>query len=130
MGFCLTGILNSYAQKPEVILNDKEGWHKISETTVNFKSDKDEILVMGADKFKSLKFKVTQGAIDLQDLEVYYAEGDKEDIQVRTPIKENSESRVIDLKGSERELKKVVFIYRTLKGSSTDKAHVELFGLK
>jgi hypothetical protein len=120
----------AYAQKPAVMVSDKDGWHKISETSVNFKTDRDEIVVMGADKFKALKFKVTQGAIDLQDLEVIYSEGDKEDIQVRTPIAEGGESRVIDLKGYERELKKVVFVYKTLKGSSSDKAHVELYGKK
>lgn len=120
----------AYAQKPALIVSDKDGWMKISEVSVNFKTDKDEIVVLGADKFKSLKFKVTQGAIDLHDLEVYYSDGTKEDIQVRTPIVENQESKVIDLKGKEQELKKVVFVYHTLKDSSSDKAHVELYGLK
>jgi hypothetical protein len=123
-------VTNVYAQKPAVSLDEKAGWHKISETTVGFKTEKDEIVVMGADKFKALKFKVTEGAIDLQDLEVHYSEGDKEDIQVRTPILEGGESRVIDLKGYARDLKKVVFVYRTIKDASKDRAHVELYGLK
>lgn len=119
-----------YAQKPAIITDNKAGWHKISETTVDFQKEKDEILVLGKDRFKSLKFKVTEGAIELYDLEVHYSEGDQEDIQVRTPLAEGAESRVIDLKGKSRELKKVVFIYHTIKGSSKDKAHVELYGLK
>ena len=119
-----------FAQKPAVVVSDKAGWMKISEVSVNFETDKDEIVVLGADRFKSLKFKVTQGAIDLHDLEVYYSDGTKEDIKVRTPIMENAESKVIDLKGSSSELKKVVFVYHTVKGSSSDKAHVELYGMK
>ena len=118
------------AQKPAVMIDKDAGWHKISETTVNFKTETDEIVVLGADRFKAIKFKVTDGAIDLQDLKVYYSEGDVEDVQVRTPIAEGKESRQIDLKGSSRELKKVVFVYRTLKDTSKDKAHVELYGLK
>jgi hypothetical protein len=118
------------AQSPAIVTSDKAGWHKISERTVDFKTDKDEIAVIGADKFKSLKFKVTDGAIDLQSLEVYYSEGDVEKIPVMTPVAEGKESKVIDLKGSERELKKVVFVYRTLKGTTKDKAHVELWGMK
>jgi hypothetical protein len=125
---CVVGTAS--AQKPAVMLNNKAGWHKISETSVNFKKDTDEIVVLGADKFKAIKFKVTQGAIHLLDLKVYYSEGDAEDIQVRMDIAENTESRQIDLKGTTRELKKVVFVYHTVKSSSTDKAHLELYGLK
>ena len=125
---CLYG--TSYSQKPAVILDDKDGWQKISETTVNFDTDKDEIIVMGADKFKSLKFKVTEGAIDLHALEVFYSEGDNEEIKVGTPIMEGTESREIKLGANGRELKKVVFVYSNVKDSKKEKAHVELYGIK
>src|ERR1051325_4691171 len=92
------GYFASFAQKPEVIATDKAGWHKIGETTVDFKKDRDELVVMGADRFASVKFKVTDAPIDLQDLEIYYEAGDKQDVMVRTPIQAGGESRVIDLK--------------------------------
>jgi hypothetical protein len=153
-------------QKPAVMADEKTGWQKIGEATVNFKTDKDNIVVLGKDRFRAIKFKVMDAAIDLQDLEVYYenekgdAKTDKdnkvdvdvkgndkgvdvrsneemkandpnrEDIQVRTPIKAGTESRVIDLKGSSRELKKVVFTYRTLPNAKDEKATVELYGLR
>jgi hypothetical protein len=164
-------IIAAIAQKPAVVLNDKEGWHKIGETTVNFKTDKDNIVVIGADKFRAIKFKVMDAAIDLQDLEVYYenekgnnstdkkettaatnADGSTttvttttktnqsdnsakspanyESIQVRTPITAGMESRVIELKGGERELKRVVFTYKTMPNEKNEKAVVELWGLK
>ena len=127
----ILGFSAAYAQKPAIMVSEKDGWHKISETTVNFNNDKDEIIIMGADKFKALKFKVTDGAINLIDLEVYYSEGDKEDIKVNSPVAEGKESRVIDLKGNDRDLKKVVFVYGNLKDDAKkDKAHVELYGLK
>ena len=31
------------AQKPAVVVSDKTGWHKIGETTVDFKKEKDEV---------------------------------------------------------------------------------------
>ena len=172
--------------QPTVVASDKAGWHKIGETTVNFKTEKDNIVILGKDRFKAIKFKVKDAAIDLQDLEVYYekepAKNDKdakvdvdmhgenkgvdinnndkaakvdvdmqgkdkgvdvkskdemkandpnrEDIQVRTPVKAGQESRVIDLKGTSKELKKVTFTYRTLPNSKDEKATVELYGLK
>lgn len=118
------------AQEPAVIMSDKTGWHKIGETTVDFKNDRDEIAVMGADRFAAIRFKVTDATIDLRDLEVYYESGDKQDIQVRTPVVKGAESRVIDLNGGERSLKKIVFLYKTIPNQKEEKAHVEIWGLK
>ena len=130
----LLAITGSYgialAQSPAVIVSDKTGWHKIGERTVDFSKDRDEILVMGADKFASIKFKVTDAAIDLIDLEVYYETGDKQDVKVNMPIKLAGESRIIDLNGGERSLKKIVFVYKTLANSKDKMAHVEIWGLK
>ena len=118
------------AQQPAVITSDKTGWHKIGETTVNFQKEKDEILVVGADRFAAIKFKVTDAPIDLKDLEVYYESGDKQDVKINMPIKMAGESRVIDLNGGERNLKKIVFVYKTLPNRKDEKAHVEIWGLK
>jgi hypothetical protein len=118
------------AQTPSVMVSDKKGWHKISERTVDFVKDRDEVLVVGADRFSAIKFMVTGAPIDLQDLEVYYESGDKQDIQVRTPVLSGKESRVIQLNGGERSLKKIVFIYKTLPNRKDKNAHVEIWGLK
>jgi hypothetical protein len=118
------------AQQPAVVANDKTGWHKIGETTVDFKNDRDVVSVMGADRFAAIRFKVTDASLDLKDLEVYYESGDKQDIQVRTPITKGAESRVIDLNGGERSLQKIVFVYSTVPNQKEEKAHVEIWGLK
>lgn len=117
-------------KKPAVVLSDKAGWHKIGETVANFKSDRDELIVMGADKFKAIKIKVTDAPIHISNLEVYYESGDKENIVLKSDFKAGGESRVVDLKGNGRDLKKVVFVYNTVANAKSDKAHVELYGLK
>jgi hypothetical protein len=118
------------AQQPTVITSDKSGWHKIAETTVDFKKDRDEVVVMGADRFASIQFKVEDAPIDLISLEVYYETGDKQDIAVHSPIKVHGVSRVIDLNGGERNLKKIVFVYKTMTNNKDEKAHVEIWGMK
>jgi hypothetical protein len=118
------------AQVPKVITSDKTGWHKIGETTVDFKRDKDEVAILGADKFAAIKFKVDDESINLIDLEVYYESGDTQKININLPLKAPGESRQIDLNGGERSLKKVVFVYKTLPNYQNKKAHVELWGLK
>ncbi|MGV3629795.1 MAG: hypothetical protein ACO1O6_01240 [Bacteroidota bacterium] len=120
----------AYAQTPKVVVSDKTGWHKIGEVTVNFERDRDEVLVMGADKFAQIQFKVTEAPVDLQQMVVYYENGDKQPISIRQSVKAPGESRVIDLNGGERTIKKIVFEYKTLPNRKDEKAHVEIWGLK
>ncbi len=120
------------AQKPAVVANDKTGWHKIGETTVDFEKDVDEVAVLLADRFAMLKFKVTEAPIELLDLDVYYEEGDMQNIKIGYAIKEaGSESKPIDLKGgAERNLKKITFRYKSIENRSDKKARVEIWGKK
>ncbi len=115
---------------PAVMMSDKTGWHKIGERNVDFKTDRDDIPVVGADRFSAIKFLVTDASVELLDLEVYYESGDKQDIKLADKIMAGKESRVIDLDGYERNLKKVVFVYRTFANKADEKAHIELWGLK
>ncbi len=124
------GNISAFAQKPEVIISDKTGWHRIGKTTVNFKKEKEEILIMGSNRFASIKFKVLDAPIDLISLEVHYASGDKQDININAPIKAPGESRIIDLNGGERTLQKIIFVYRTLPNHKDIRAHIEIWGLK
>jgi len=120
----------AYAQKPAVVTDKTAGWQKIGETKVNFDTDRDEIIVMGADHFKAIKLKVTDAAVNIMDVEVFYEKGDKEDISVRSEIKAGGETRSMDLKGADRSIKKVVYVYKTVPNSANDKAVVELWGMK
>jgi len=112
------------------MVSSKPGWHKIGSVTADFKVEKDAIEVLGADRFKAIKLKVTDAPIQIYDLEVYYEAGDVENIQVRQDLKRGEETKVLDLKGYDRELKKVVFIYKTVANTKENKATVELYGLK
>ncbi len=121
---------SAMAQNPKVVVSDKKGWHKIGETTVDFAKDRDEVSVIGADKFAALIFKVTDAPIDLIDIEVFYESGDNQKVSVNFPIKAPGQSKEIDLNGGERSIKKIVFVYKTLPNRKDVKAHVEIWGLK
>ena len=45
---------SAFAQKAAVETSNKPGWYKIAETTADLKMDKDEVVVLGKDHFKSL----------------------------------------------------------------------------
>ena len=128
LAITLSGIAN--AQKTAIMLNDKTGWHRIGETTVDFQKDKDEVRVLVADRFASIKFLVEDAPIYLTSMEVFYESGDTQKMDINMPIKLKGESRILDLNGGERNLKKIVFVYKTLPNRKDKKAHVEIWGLK
>ncbi len=125
----LVGV-NSYAQKPAVVISDKPGWHKIGEITADFDMDTESISVLGADEFTAIKLKATDAPINIERLQVFYESGDMEEINVRSQINENAETSVINLKHPEGDIKKVTFTYKTAPNSKDEKAEIELYGLK
>jgi hypothetical protein len=120
------------AQQPAIVVSDKPGWHKIAETTVDFKRESDDVDVMLADKFASLKFKVTDAPIELLDLDVLYEDGTKQNIRIGYSIKKAGDmSDEIAVKGGEeKKIDRILFRYRTLPNRKDDKAHVEIWGKK
>jgi len=126
---CVT-LIAAMAQEPAIMFSNKPGWHKIGEVKADFKMENESIAVMGADKFKSILLKVTDAPINIANVEVIYESGEKENFDVKKEMQANSETRVIDLKSPNQEIKKVTFTYKTMPNSKADKAHVELYGLK
>jgi len=119
------------AQKPAIVASDKTGWHKIGETTASFDKESDEVDVLLADRFATLKFIVTDAPIELVDLDVIFEDGVKQNITIGSKIKKAGESSPeIDLKGVEKAIDRIVFRYRTLPNQKEKKAHVEIWGRK
>ena len=65
------GFIRMFAQQPGIVISDKPGWHNIGETVVDFQREKDEISVLGADRFTFVKIKVKDAPIDLISLKWY-----------------------------------------------------------
>jgi hypothetical protein len=124
------GLTVAQAQKPVIVISDKAGWQKLGATTVNFEKDYDEVLVIGANRFASLKFMVKYAPVHFISMEVFFVGNTKETIQLNDVVKDEGEGKTIHLKGGERNIKKVVFIYKTLPNRTDKKAHVVLWGFK
>jgi hypothetical protein len=118
------------AQKPEVITKNKPGWNKIGDAKVDFSTDKDKFVLLGKDQFKALKIKVKDAPVHIENMQVEFEGGVTEDISLASELKTGGESREIDLKNKDKEIKNVTFVYRTVTGSGTKKSEVELWGLK
>ncbi|NND62344.1 MAG: DUF2541 family protein [Flavobacteriaceae bacterium] len=103
-------------------------WEKLGSKNVNYKLDRDVIAVGLQDGlFTKLKLAVTGGSLNMHKMWVHYANGTKQEIELRHNFSRRSTSRVIDLKGNKRIITKVTFIYDT-KNFSGKKAKIHLFG--
>lgn len=119
-----------HAQQPAVVTKRGAGWHKIGDAKVDFKSDRDKFIVIGADRFKSVKIKVIDAPVRIENMEIQYEGGRKENVYFRTALKPGRESKVIALKNHSAELKNVTFVYHTIPNSGADRATIELWGRK
>ena len=118
----LIGFSTLYALAPQ--------WKKLGTKKVNFKTEKD-VIVVGADEgvFKSVKLVVKKSGIHIKDMKIHFMNGDVMDVQVRKIIPAGGETRAIDLPGNNRALEKVTFWYESTK-KNDKRATVILFGIK
>ncbi|MBK8877480.1 MAG: hypothetical protein IPN74_02690 [Haliscomenobacter sp.] len=78
-------------------------------------------------RFTALKFRVEKGGINMHKVAIHYGNGDVQEIETRNDIPAGGESRLINLPGNRRVIRKVVFWYDT-KNYAGQKATVELWG--
>ncbi len=106
----------------------KKEWVKLGSKKVDYRLDRDVILVGPQDGlFTKLKLVVTNGSLNMHKMKVHYANGTSQTIELRHNFSRRSSSRVIDLKGNKRVIKKITFIYDS-KNVSRRKAKLHVFG--
>lgn len=106
------------------------GWRFIADKTVAFGVDHDVIVTGNTnDDFRKLKLRVTDGPLKMYDMKVYFDNGDVQDVSIRFHIPQGGESRVIDLDGGLRHIKRIEFWYET-KGFRKGRSRVAVWGYK
>ena len=104
-------------------------WELLGAKKINKSYDRDVISVTATEgTFNALRFKVMYRPVTIYDMKVHYGNGMVEDIKVRYHVQAGGESRIINLRGRDRVIKKVVFRYET-KTLSGRRAEIRLFGL-
>lgn len=105
------------------------GWRVLGSRTVDRQGDRDEIAVTATrGDFRGIKLGVTGAAIEFREVHVIYGNGQPDKLDVRQTIPPGGETRVVDLQGNGRVIRKIVFWYRT-EGLGKQRAVVTAFGL-
>lgn len=105
-------------------------WQQLGFTVVDFTNEKDDIMVTGADNFRRLKFNVFDAPVYMLNMHVVYENNSIDKIDLRFEIPAGGESRILDLEGGSRRIRKITFWYRSKRPGFRGKAKVSVWGIK
>ena len=108
----------------------EEGWELLSERKVNFIKDKDEITITKRTPYTAVRFKVEEKDVHINDLKIYFDNGDKLEPSMDEAIPANEYSRVIDLGKEGRYIDRIEFKYRSTGNILKGRANVLVLGKK
>ncbi len=117
------------AETPATSLTaDQDPWEMLGMRKVNYGLDRDEIVVTRAEGvFTALQIRVKGSPINMHKVVVHFGNGETQEFELRENFRAGSVSRVLDLPGNRRVIRKVVFLYDT-KNLAGRKAVVQLWG--
>ena len=102
----------------------------LAERKVNFVRDKDEIPIDNKTPFTAIKFKVEDHEVRINDVKIYFQNGDKLEPNMDVTIPANEMSREIEIGGDGRYLDKIEFKYRTTGSVLKGRANIVILGRK
>ncbi|MBX9784419.1 MAG: hypothetical protein K2X48_14105 [Chitinophagaceae bacterium] len=104
-----------------------QNWKYIGDKWAAFGPDRDVLHVGVRDEFRQIKIKVTDGPLHIADMDVYFDNGEKFNVELKNNFRAGQESRIIDLPGGLRKLDKIEFKYSTI-GRARGRARVAVWG--
>ena len=90
-------------------------WEVLGQREVDFRNDRDQIDVGRSEgRFKQLEVRVKDAPIEIHDMVVTFANGETFKPKLRHKFTEGSGSRIIDLPGENRAIKRIDFNYKSI----------------
>lgn len=104
-------------------------WVFLGERVVNDRAERDSIAIDGVTgELSALKIRVLRRPVHIIDMKVHFANGRVQDVSLRRVIPAGDESRVIDLVGSDRRVRRVEFRYEAESRGRGKRATIQLYG--
>ena len=106
----------------------EEGWELLGERKVDFVRDKDEMDITSENKYTAVAFYVRDRDVRLNEVKIFYQNGDKLEPTLDDVIPADQYSRVIEIDKEGRVLDKIEFRYRTTGNILKGRADVLVMG--
>ncbi len=114
-------------QQAQIAVPNKDAWQLLGEQTVKGKRDRDTIVVGKYEgKFDQIQINVLDSDVELKELTVHFANGEKWSPSLKHSFKEGQRSRAIDLPGNNRTIAKIELVYANTPGGGA--ARVQVMG--
>ncbi|GAB4276235.1 MAG: hypothetical protein Kow0065_23670 [Methylomicrobium sp.] len=105
-----------------------EGWQRLGKEKVKARMERDEMRLASKGFFRQIALEVQGAAVHFDSISVHFGNGEAIDVPIRSIVRAGERSRVIDLPGEARLIRKIVFIHKKLRDSG--KAQVIVWGRK
>ncbi len=103
-------------------------WEKLGSRVVNMQADHDEIPVTIKDGiFTKVRLKIMKAPIHLMNINIVFGNGENKNVVFNKKFAAGSFTRIIDLPGNKRIIKKVKLNYKSVP-SGSGRAVISLFG--
>ncbi|KAF0245262.1 MAG: hypothetical protein FD180_1809 [Planctomycetota bacterium] len=104
------------------------GWEHLGSRVVNFGGDHDTLDCRGEGKFSSFQIEVENGDLEIFDVVVTFGNGETQSPKTRLYFDDNNRTRLIDLPGKDRFVKKIEFYYKSVKATKDGRATINVYG--
>jgi hypothetical protein len=104
-------------------------WQLVGEKQVDRVKEWDDFYPKGNGIYSAFKLKILNSRVKFDKMVIVYDNGRRQEVSLRSEIPQNGESRVVDVEGERRKIRKISFKYSTA-GIFNDKAKVQVWGRK
>lgn len=106
---------DALAQRRDRDDDRRDGWTDLGCQQVSFRGrDRDTIRVGRREgRFSAIRLTARGNDVEMLDLKVVYANGEPDDIAVRSVIRQGTRTRPLDLRGRDRTIQQIDMVYRT-----------------
>lgn len=104
------------------------GWDHLGMRQVDFRSDHDAVVAAGQGAFRSIRIDVEGGDLEMFNVKVTFGNGETFSPATRLYFRAGSRSRIIDLPGDVRVIRRVDFFYRSVLFGGEGRATVHVYG--
>jgi len=109
VSFILFAVVSAHAAK------SRDRWESLGQREVDFRNDRDQIEVGRSEgRFRQIQVKVTKAPIEIFDMVVTMENDETFKPKLRQRFTEGSGSRIIDLPGERRAIKRIDFSYKSI----------------
>lgn len=103
-------------------------WDHLGMRPVDFRVDHDAITAVGEGAFRAIRIDVEGGDLEMFDVKVSFGNGETFSPSTRLYFREGTRSRVIDLPGDARIIRRIDFFYRSALFGAPGRAIVHVYG--